>query len=47
MRKLGVILAMSKDPAIDATITAVENLALSKDTDVSIFFSFTNRRVAS
>jgi len=28
-------LAMSKDPAIDATITAVENLALSKDTDSS------------
>jgi len=28
-------LAMSKDPAIDATVTAVENLALSKDTDVS------------
>lgn len=28
-------MAMSKDPAIDATITAVENLALSKDTDSS------------
>ena len=37
---------MSKDPAVDATTTAIENLALSKDTDVSIFFSYTNRTVS-